>query len=135
MMRGGMDSGMRKGMAGLFALLLFVLFSVSAVPASAWPAAPAGHADGFHAVADCRPHDAAVPASLEQEPRRGHHDQVPAALACCAALHCPMPLADLQPAPAAALVPAGLRVRAAVTVQRLAGVEIAPALRPPRGAV
>ena len=127
---------MRKGMAGLLALLLFVLFAVSAAPASARPAPPASHAGEHHAAAGCGSHDAeAVPAPLEPEPRRGHHDRVPTALACCVALHCPMPLADLQPAPAEALATAGLRVRAAVAVRRIAGVEVAPALRPPRDAV
>ena len=136
MMRSRENSGLRKGMAGLLALLLVVFFAVSAVPASARPAPPAGHAGEHHAVAGCGSHDVeAVPAPLKQEPRRGHHDRVPAALACCVALHCPMPLADLQPAPAEALAPAGLRVRAAVVARRIAGVEVAPALRPPRDAV
>ena len=135
MMRGGSDSGMRKGMAGLLALLLFALLAVSAAPASARPAPPAGHVGGHHAAAGCGSHDAeAVPAPLGQEPRRGHHDRVPTALACCVALHCPMLLADLRPAPAGPLPPAGLRIPAAVARRQPAGLDIAPALPPPRDA-
>ena len=134
--RSGGGGGLRRVVA---ALLTFALLSLSSAPASAWPQAPIERSDGRAAAVDCGPHgghDGAAPAAPEQGPPRGHsgHDSLPA-LACCVALHCPMPPADLQPAPAESLAPAGLRVRAAVVVRRIAGVEVAPALRPPRDAV
>src|SRR4028118_1835076 len=71
-------------------------------PAAAWPVPATGQADRHDAATGCGSHDpGAVPTPPDQEPSRGHHDHVPPALACCAALHCPMLLADLQPALAA----------------------------------
>jgi hypothetical protein len=123
----------RRGVAGL---LVLALLALSVAPASAWPAPAADHSGELHAAAaDCGSHGhAAVPAPPDQEPQRGHHDRLPPALACCLALHCPMLLADLRPAPAAPLPPAGLRVRTIVMARRPAGVDIAPALPPPREA-
>jgi hypothetical protein len=43
-----------------------------------------------------------------------------------------MLLADLRPAPATPLPPAGLRVRTIVVARQPAGLDIAPALPPPR---
>jgi hypothetical protein len=130
-MRGGWLGTVRKGVAGL---LVFALLALSVAPASAWPA-PAAERSGEHhaAVTDCGSHDAgAVPAAPDQEPQRGHHDHLPPGLACCLALHCPMLLADLQPAPAAPRPPAGLRVRTVLVIRQPAGLAVAPALPPPR---
>ncbi len=131
-MRGGWISGARKGVAGL---LVLALLALSVAPASAWPPV-LDYSGEHHAAADCGSSDpGAVPAPPDQEPQRGHHDHLPPALACCVALHCPMLLADLQPAPAQPMPPTGLRVRAAVAVRQPAGLDIAPALPPPRDAV
>ena len=131
-MRVGMGSRMRKALASL---LVLALLALSAPPASAWPMPATGHGDGHHAAADCGPHDfGAVPAPPGEGPPCGHHDHAPPALACCAALHCPMLLADLRPAPAPPMLPAGLRVRAAIAVWLSVGIDIAPALPPPRDA-
>lgn len=120
------------------ALLTFALLALSSVPASAWPRAPLGQPDGHAAAVDCEPHgghDGAVPAPPGREPARGHpghdHDSLPA-LACCVALQCPMLLTDPRPAPAEPIPAPGSRVRAAATVRHPAGLDIAPALPPPR---
>ena len=132
-MRGGWIGMARKGVAGL---LVLAMLALSVAPASAWPPPVLDRSGGHHAAgADCGPSDpGAVPAAPDEEPRRGHHDQLPPALACCVALHCPMLLADLRPAPAGPLPPAGLRIPAAVARRQPAGLDIAPALPPPRDA-
>jgi hypothetical protein len=132
-MRPGGDGRVRKGLA---TLLVLVLLALSAIPAAAWPVPATGQADRHDAATGCGSHDpGAVPRPPDQEPSRGHHDHVPPALACCAALHCPMLLADLQPALAALVPSEGLPVRAAVATRQPAGLDIAPTLPPPRYAV
>ena len=128
----------RKGVAVLLALALLAL---SVGPASAaWPPAAAEHPGEYHDAAAGRGSHGpgAVPTTPDQEPPRGHHhddggDHLPPALACCVALHCPMLLADLRPAPAEPLPGAGLRVRAPTAARQPAGLDIRPALPPPRG--
>ena len=131
-MRAGWIGMARKGVAGL---LVLASLALSAAPASAWPPPVLDHSGEHHAaVADCGSSDpGAVPGAPDEEPPRGHHDHLPPAFACCVALHCPMLLADLRPVPAEPLPHAGLRVRAAIAVRKPAGLDIAPALRPPRG--
>jgi hypothetical protein len=132
MMRVDWTGMARKGVAGL---LVLALLALSVAPASAWPPPVIGHSGEHHAVADCGSHDRGAVAELPgEERRRGHHEHLPSALACCVALQCPMLLADLQPAPAQPVPPTGLRVRAAVAVRQPAGLDIAPALPPPRDA-
>lgn len=123
-MRVGRIGTVRKGVAGL---LVFALLALSVAPASAWPPPAVEHSGEHHTVAGHAPHD--------QEPPSGHHEHHPPALACCAALHCPMLLADLRPAPAEGLPRAGLLVRVTIAVRQPAGLDIAPALPPPRDAV
>jgi hypothetical protein len=123
----------RKGVAGL---LVFALLALSVAPASAWPPPAVEHSGEHHTVADHAPHDpGAIPAPPGQELPSGHREHMPPALACCAALHCPMLLADLRPGPPEPLPRAGLLVHATFAVRQPAGLDIAPALPPPRDAV
>ena len=74
----------------------------------------------------------AAPAFHGQERPHGGHD-APASAACCVAFRCPMLLGDLPRAPARASPPSGSFVRVSVAVRRLDGLDIPPALPPPRG--
>jgi len=132
-MRAGAISGWRKAVAGL---LVLALLALSAAPAMVM--APLGLDQ--HAAHDCGlPGDgdtahAAVPAPPDhgQPDGGGHHHDAPPGLACCVAFQCPMLLGGL-PATAAQVSPSpGPSLRSAFRVQRRAGIDIAPALPPPR---
>ena len=133
-MRAGAIGRFRKAVAGL---LVLALLALSAAPAMAIAPVDLGH----HATQDCGlPGDddaapaAAVPAPPDQgqSDGGGHQHDAPPGLACCVAFQCPMLLGGL---PAAAAQPSpspGPSVRSAFRVQRRVGIDIAPALPPPR---
>jgi hypothetical protein len=133
-MRTGAIGRIRKAVAGL---LVLAMFALSAAPAMAMAPLVPDH----HAAHDCGlPGDdarsTAVPAPPDhgQPDSGGHHHDAPPGLACCMALQCPMLLGGL---PAAAAQPSpspGPSVRSAFRVRRHAGIDIAPALPPPREA-
>ena len=133
-MRAGAIGRFRKAVAGL---LVLAMFALSAAPAMAMAPVDLGH----HATQDCGlPGDdyaapaAALPALPDQgqSDGGGHQHDAPPGLACCVAFQCPMLLGGL---PAAAAQPSpspGPCVRSAFRVQRRVGIDIAPALPPPR---
>ena len=131
-MRTGAIGRFRKAVAGL---LVLVLLALSAAPAMAM--APlaldrhAAHTCGLPGDDDTAP--AAVPAAPDHgRPDGGGHHDAPPGLACCVAFQCPMLLGGL-PAAAAQVSPSpGPSLRSAFRVQRRAGIDIAPALPPPR---
>ena len=133
-MRTGAISRFRKAVVGL---LVLALFALSAAPAMAMAPVDLDH----HATHDCGlPGDdddaasAAVPALPDrgQPDGGGHHHDAPPGLACCIAFQCPMLLGGL-PARAAEVSPSpGPSVRSAFRVRRYVGIDIAPALPPPR---
>ena len=132
-MRTGAIGGLRKAVAGL---LVLALLALSAAPAMAMAPVDLGQ----HATQDCGlPGDddaasAAVPAAPDhgQTDGGGHHHDAPPGLACCIAFQCPMLLGGL-PARAAEVSPSpGPSVRSAFRVRRYVGIDIAPALPPPR---
>ncbi len=133
-MRTGAIGRIRKAVAGL---LVLAMFALSAAPAMAMAPLVPDH----HAAHDCGlPGDdarsTAVPAPPDhgQPDSGGHHHDAPPGLACCMALQCPMLLGGL---PAAAAQPSpspGPSVRSAFRVRRHVGIDIAPALPPPREA-
>jgi hypothetical protein len=122
---------LRRVMAGLLALAVLV---VSVAPGP-W-AMPVGH-HGQHAAQDCLPpespdgHPAAAPTEREQAPIGDHHGTTPG-LACCIASQCPMLLGSLAPPPAVALPSLGSSDAVAIAARKVAGIELAPALPPPR---
>ncbi|MBV1795698.1 hypothetical protein [Siccirubricoccus sp. G192] len=130
-------------MAGLLALALLVL---PAAPLRHASAAPAGHQAAVHCVV----HDNAV--SAGQAADAGHHlhghllrqadDQGQpcddpggkAGLACCVSAQCPAMVAA-PPLAATSLLPSlGPSARYAFETQRPHGIDVAPALPPPREA-
>ena len=133
MLRAGAIGRSRKAVAGL---LVLAMLALSAAPAMAM--AP------LRSLTTMPPTTAACPATTRTPPpfpprpttgnrMRGRHD-APPGLACCIALQCPMLLGGL---PAAAAQPSpspGPSVRSAFRVRRHAGIDIAPALPPPREA-
>jgi hypothetical protein len=125
---------LRRVMAGLLALALLV---VSGVPGPL-RAMPTDH-HARYAVQDCvQPdgadgHAAAAPSEREQPPTDDRHGATPG-LACCIASQCPM-LVGLAPPPTAALPSPTPSVAVAIAARRVAGIELAPALPPPRVAV
>ncbi len=132
MLRTGAIGRIRKAVAGL---LVLAMFALSAAPAMAMAPLVPDH----HAAHDCGlpgdgAHSTAVPAPPDHgQPDGGRHD-APPGLACCIASQCPMLLGGL---PAAAAQPSpspGPSVRSAVRVRRHVGIDIAPALPPPREA-
>jgi hypothetical protein len=119
---------LRRVMAGLLALALLVVSGVP-MPLRAMPIDHHAH----HAAQDCVQHDghaAAAPAEREQPPITDHHGATPG-LACCIASQCPMLLGGLPP-PTVALPSLGPSVVVVITARRVAGIELAPALPPPR---
>jgi hypothetical protein len=125
---------LRRVMAGLLALALLVMSGVP-VPLRAMPTDHHPH----YAVQDCvQPygadgHAAAAPAEREQPPTGNHHGATPG-LACCVASQCHM-LVGLAPPPTIALPSPRPSVAVAIVARRVAGIELAPALPPPRVAV
>ena len=119
-------------MAGLLALALLV---VSGAPGP-W-AMPIAH-HGHHATEDCvHPdspdgHPAAAPAERERQPVGDHHHGTAPGLACCVASQCLVPLGGFAEAPSPTPPSPGPSVPVAVTARRVAGIEVAPALPPPR---
>jgi len=120
----------RSVMAGLLALALLV---VSSAPGPrAMPIEPYDH----HAAEDCvQPggpdgHAASAPVEREQPPITDHHGAAPG-MACCIASHCPMLLGGLPP-PIIALPSLGPSAAVAAAVRWVAGIELTPALPPPR---
>ena len=132
-MRTGAIGRFRKAVAGL---LVLAVLALSAAPAMVMAPLDLDH----HAAQDCGlPDDdaastAAVPAAPDhgQTDGGGHHHDAPPGLACCIAFQCPMLLGGL-PARAAEMSPSpGPSVRSAFRVRRYVGIDIAPALPPPR---
>ncbi len=132
-MSAGAIGRFRKAVAGLLALALLAL---SAAPAMAM--APlaldqhAAHDCGLPGDDDTAPAAVPVPPDRGQPDGGGHHHDAPPGLACCVAFQCPMLLGGL---PAAAAQPSpspGPPVRSAFRARRCAGIDIAPALPPPR---
>ena len=120
---------LRRVMAGLLALALLV---VSSAPG---PMAMRFDPHAHHVAQDCVQHDgqdghsAVAPAEREQPPIDDHHGATPG-LACCVASQCPM-LVGLAP-PTVVLPSPGPSVAVAIATRRDAGIELAPALPPPR---
>jgi hypothetical protein len=132
-LRAGSIGGLRKAVAGL---LVLAMFALSAAPAMAMAPLIADH----HAAHDCGlpgddAHFTAVPTPPDQgQPDGGGRREAPPGLACCIASQCPMLLGGL---PAAAVQPSpspGAFVRSAFRVRAHVGIDIAPALPPPREA-
>jgi hypothetical protein len=129
----GAGTMLRRVMAGLLALALLV---VSGAPGglATMPAAHHGH----HAAEDCvQPdspdgHSAAAPAERERQPVGDHHHGAAPGLACCLASQCLVPLGGLAEAPSPTPPFAGPSVPVAITARRVAGIDVAPALPPPR---
>ena len=129
MMRTGAIGRIRKAVAGL---LVLAMFALSAAPAMAMAPLDADH----HAAHDCGlpggdADSTAVPAPLDHG-QPGH--DAPPGLACCIALQCPMLLGGLPAATAQPSPSPGPSVRSAFRVRRCVGIDIAPALPPPREA-
>ena len=132
MMRTGGIGRIRKAVAGLLVLAMFVL---SAAPVMAVAPLVPDH----HAAHDCGlpggdADSTAVPAPPDHGQQDGGRHDAPPGLACCMASQCPMLLGGL---PAAAAQPSpspGPSVRSAFRVRRHVGIDIAPALPPPREA-
>lgn len=142
---GGMMGMARRALVALLVLAVLAL-AVPSLAVSPMMASPvvstADHGGGHHAMADCgqvehqveqgQSGPCAVPAGSSQEPARGHH--APPGQACCLALQCPMLLADL-PGAKPAFMPVAERVEdAALPTRQPAGLDIPPALPPPRDA-
>jgi hypothetical protein len=135
-MRTGAISRFRKAVVGL---LVLALFALSAAPAMAMAPVDLDH----HATHDCGlPGDdgaapaAAVPAAPDhgRTDSGGHRHDAPPGLACCVAFQCPMLLGGLPAATAQPSPSPGPSVRSAFGVRRHVGIDIAPALPPPREA-
>ncbi len=132
MLRTGAIGGIRKAVASL---LVLALLALSAVPAMAMAPLVPDH----QAAHDCGlpgddAHSTAVPAPHDHGQPDGGRHEAPPGLACCMASQCPMLLGGL---PAAAVQPSpspGPSVRSAFRVRRHVGIDIAPALPPPREA-
>ncbi len=132
MLRTGAIGGIRKAVASL---LVLAMFALSAVPAMAMAPLVPDH----QAAHDCGlpgddAHSTAVPAPHDHGQPDGGRHEAPPGLACCMASQCPMLLGGL---PAAAVQPSpspGPSVRSAFRVRRHVGIDIAPALPPPREA-
>ena len=131
-MRTGAIGKIRKAVAGL---LVLAMFTLSAAPAMAMAPVDLDH----YATHDCglpgdNAHSTAVPAPPDHgQPDGGRHD-APPGLACCIASQCPMLLGGLPAATAQPSPSPGPSVRSAFRVRRHAGIDIAPALPPPREA-
>ena len=134
MLRTGAIGRIRKAVAGL---LVLALLALSAAPAMAVAPVDLDH----HAAHDCGlpgdgdAHSTAVPSPLDHGQPNGGRQDAPPGLACCIASQCPMLLGGL---PAAAAQPSpspGPSVRSTFRVRRHVGIDIAPALPPPRVAV
>ena len=134
MLRAGAIGGFRKAVAGL---LVLAMFALSAAPAMAMAPSSPDH----HAAEDCGlPGDGAHPPAVPTPPDHdgqpdggGHHGSQPG-LACCIASQCPMLLGGLPAAAVQPLPSAGVFVRSAFRVRPHVGIDIAPALPPPREA-
>jgi hypothetical protein len=120
---------LRRMVAGL---LVLAMLALSGAPVLA--AAPADHGR-HHAAHDCLPPDgeAAAPPSDPGHPAGDHHGGAPA-LACCIASQCPMLLGGLPVPPPQPAPPAGPTDRFAAPARGRLGIEIPPALPPPRAA-
>ncbi len=130
MMRTGAIGRIRKAVAGL---LVLAMFALSAAPAMAMAPLDADH----HAAHDCGlPGGDADSTAVPAPPGRGQPDggrhEAPPGLACCMASQCPMLLGGLPAATAQPSPSPGPSVHSAFRVRRHAGIDIAPALRPPR---
>jgi hypothetical protein len=126
----------RRALAALLALALFVL--PGAPQRHGASAAPTGH---LSAELHCDAHEAAAPPAQQAAPAEEHGPDhpcddsggAPPGLACCAAAQCPAALA--APPPASAGLPR-LQEPAppfAAPVRSPQGVDVPPALPPPRG--
>ena len=125
---------LRRVVASLvvLAMLTLVVGPALAVPTLAAPAPDHGH---HHEAQDCEP-AAGGPAALPPspaDPATGHHGSLPG-LACCIALQCPMLLGGLPMPPPQLLPHGGVIVPREAMVSRPFGIEVPPALRPPRAA-
>ena len=133
MMRTGAIGRIRKAVAGL---LVLALLALSAAPAMAVAPVDLDH----HAAHDCGlpggdAHSAAVPSPPDHgQSGGGHRHDAPPGLACCIASQCPMLLGGLPAATAQPSPSPGQSVRSAFRVRRHVGIDIAPALPPPREA-
>jgi hypothetical protein len=125
----------RRVIAGL---LVLAILALSAVPALAAPTHPA-QGSHHHTTEGCLPlEESSSPAAAPIQPDQGrpggdHHGTTPS-LACCLAVQCPMLFGGLPGAPSQPLPHAALLVRDAALVRQSVGIDIAPALPPPRGA-
>lgn len=122
----------RKAVAGL---LVLAMFALSAAPAMAVAPLVPDH----HAAHDCGPPggDAdsnAVPSPPDPGQTDGGHHDAPPGLACCIASQCPMLLGGLPTSAAQQTPSPGPSVRSAFRVRRHVGIDIVPALPPPREA-
>jgi hypothetical protein len=132
MLHAGAIGGIRKAVAGL---LVLAMFALSAAPAMTMaPVIP-----DRHAAHDCGlPGDdaasaAAVPAQHDHgQPDGGGRHDAPPGLACCIAFQCPMLLGGLPAAVVQPLPSPGRFVHLAFRVRARVGIDIAPALPPPR---
>ena len=123
---------LRRVMAGLLALTLLV---VSGAPGPwAMPVAQHGHHAAEHCVQPdgLDGHTAEAPIERERQPDGDHHHGTAPGLACCVASQCLVPLGGLAEAPSPTPPCLGPSVPVAITARRVAGIEVAPALPPPR---
>jgi hypothetical protein len=123
---------LRRVMAGLLALTLLV---VSGAPGPwAMPVAQHGHHAAEHCVQPdgLDRHTAEAPIERERQPDGDHHHGTAPGLVCCVASQCLVPLGGLAEAPSPTPPCLGPSVPVAITARRVAGIEVAPALPPPR---
>ena len=116
---------------------LLVALAVLALPVAPLAAACAGGGyDRHHAASssDCDPAGLAAeaPPSHEQGHQEGDGHHAPAPAACCLASACPALLGALPPATARAPPPAHPSGAAPAAGPRLDGLDVPPALPPPR---
>ncbi len=130
MLRTGAIGRIRKAVAGL---LVLALLALSAAPAMAVaPPVPDHHAAHDCSLPSDDAHSTAIPSPLDHGQPDGGRQDAPPGLACCIASQCPMLLGGLPAAPAQSSPSAGPSVRSAFRVRRHVGIDIAPALPPPR---
>jgi hypothetical protein len=126
----------RRAIAALLALALLALPGAPLRHAAA--PAPVGHDP---AALHCGAHGAAAPSAQAAAVPADHHDHgqpcddaggAMPGLACCAAAQCPATLAGPPPPSAAPLVPPGPAPRFSAPVRSPHGMDVPPALPPPR---
>lgn len=137
-------TGPAGGRAGWFRRLaarLLVALAVLALPIAPPATAGAGGHDRHHRAA---PSDCDAAAGLAAAAPASHHegghrhgdegDHTPAPAACCPMSQCPVPPGALPQTPARAAPPAGARAAAPAPGPLLHGLDVPPALPPPRAA-